>query len=122
RVNLAAPFVRRGLSEALADDEAGIVDQDIKAAELVCCAIDHLLDLPEIGDVRSAGDGPTALGLDLFPNGPAPFARAVVVDCHGAAPGSEREGDFATHVPSRPGHERDPAFKSQYHCILQLAR
>src|SRR5262245_31077374 len=115
RVDLAAPFVGRGVGEALADDEAGVVDEDIEAAELGCCAIDHVLDLPEVGDVGFAGDGPTAPGLDLFHDGPSTVTRGVVVDRHGRALGCERKGDRAAHVAGRAGHERDPALKSQLH-------
>ena len=50
-VDLAAPVLRLGLDEALAQREAGIVDQDVEPAEVLHDRVDHRLHGGKIGDV-----------------------------------------------------------------------
>ena len=54
-VDLAAPVLRRGLDEALAQREPGIVDEDVRAAEILDDRRDHRGHGGEIRDVGLIG-------------------------------------------------------------------
>ena len=71
-VDLAAPLIVVHFPEVLLsrdEGEAGVVDEDVDAAELGDGAIDHRLDLLGLGDVKIEGEGAAAEGADLFGDG-----------------------------------------------------
>jgi hypothetical protein len=61
----AVPLVLGHVHEHPVAGDAGVVDEDVEAAELVDRLPDHRLRLAEVGDVRAVRDGLTALRLDL---------------------------------------------------------
>src|SRR4029078_5228002 len=54
-VNLAMPVVRLRLDEALAQRDAGIVNEDIESAEILDDPVDHRLHSGKIGHVGPVG-------------------------------------------------------------------
>ena len=74
--------------------DAGVVDEDVAAAELIPGGVDEGLAAGGFGDVGLHGDGLSAsLGGDLFLGIFGAFGVAVVVDDEGCAFAGEADGD-----------------------------
>src|ERR1700686_3916948 len=64
-IDLPVPIFRRRFTEALAQHEAGIVDEDVEAAEIGLHARDHASHRFETCDVRAIGLGLAAGLIDV---------------------------------------------------------
>ena len=120
-VDLAMPILGLRLYEALAQRKAGIVDQNVEAAEVFDDLLDHRLDRDKFGDVRLICFGLAAFCRDLADELVRIFRGRAVVDGNACALGGEAERDFAADSAGRARHQRDFAFQPQIHvCSFTL--
>ncbi len=105
------------LGEALVAQDAGVVDDDVDATEVVHRALN---DTVTVDDVVRVGDGGTASGFDLFDNlerGFAVGAFAVgaateVVDDDFGAVFREQQGVGAANTAASTGYDDDFVVKT----------
>ena len=89
---------------------AGVVDQDVDAAEILDDLVHECLRLVEIRSVRAV-----AFGADAFPGqfgfeGLSFFYRRKVRKCNGSSLSGERLGDAPADAARSPRDEGDFAF------------
>src|SRR5262249_49696027 len=104
-----------GLQKTPANGEAGIVDQNIEAAEVVDDAIDHRLDPGKVGDVGLVGFRLAAGAGDLSDQRFGFLRGGPIVDRDACAFGGEAQRDFAADAARGTAHERDLSFQAQVH-------
>jgi hypothetical protein len=63
-VDDAVPFLKRKRLRGFADIDAGVVDENVDAAELAADALDHGCNSRFVGDVGRHGNGPGAKPFD----------------------------------------------------------
>ena len=98
RVDLAVPVLRRGLDEALALREPGIVDQDVQRAEILHDIADHRRDGGEVRDVGLIGLRLAARRRDLGRERLGILGRRAIVD-RDAAPSRARVSAISRPTP-----------------------
>ena len=69
------PLLLGGVDQHPVADEAGVVDEDVEAAERVDCLLHHRLGLGEVGDIGTVGHRLTAERLDLGHDPSRPATR-----------------------------------------------
>ncbi len=96
--------------------DAGIVDEDVRPAELIGAALHHRFDLGRLGHVGAVVDRSELARI------PASISAGVAepVDHQLRAFGSERLGDRQADARGRPRDERDLTFEN--HAVLLAVR
>ncbi len=100
------PFLGREILNGCDVLDAGIVDQDVGAAELFGAALDHSLDFRRLGHVGAVVDRAQLLTFAIDIGG-----VAEAVDHQLRALASERLGDREADARGRARHESNFAFK-----------
>ncbi len=107
------------LGEGLVTQDAGIVDEDIGAAEMLDGVVEHRLPALKRRDVGAVGDRAAAVGLDRVHHllrhrgvGAGAIARtAEIVDHDGGALAREQLGVGLPQAAARAGDQRHLAVK-----------
>ena len=117
-VDLAAPVFRRCLDEAFSQRQAGIVDQDVEAAEVLDDCLHHRLHGGKIGHVGPIGFRLSAFGHDLANQRLHIIARASEVDGKDCPFGGKIERNLAADAAGSTGHQRNLSVQSEVHVRL----
>ena len=108
----------RGVEELAARHHAGVVDENVEAAQAREHQIDHGADLVRARDVRAYGLGPPSelleLGHDFFRSG----GTGVVIHRHVGALAAERERDRAAESATCSGYQCDASVQTSHASIL----
>jgi hypothetical protein len=91
--------------------DAGVVDQDVHAAERLLGLVEQTGDVGALGHVALDGDGLAAGGGDLGHHLVGALAAGGVVDRHGRALGGQGLGDGGPDALRRAGHDGGLACK-----------
>ena len=119
-IDLLAPIFRRAFAEALAEHQAGVVDEDIQPAEVALDARDHLLDHVSVRDVGLVGFRLAAGLLDLGDDRLGLGLRAVIVDGNARARSGQRLADRGADIASAARHERDASLEIDHRNFLLI--
>ena len=103
------------VGERLADLDAGVVDQDVEAAEGLVRVAHEALGLARYADVRAQCDRLPAQLLDPGGDGARAVAAAVVVHRHVGALAREAQRDGLADAAGAAGDERSLALESHAH-------
>jgi hypothetical protein len=112
---MALEVLEVGFGQAGPPDDAGVVDHDVDAPELLDRGVDEGLGALDRGHVAAVGDGRTAGGDDLGGDGgrrsdvltDAAHRAAEVVDHDARAPVGEQQRMGAADAAPRAGDDRD---------------
>src|SRR5581483_11533010 len=107
------------LEEFARTGAAGVVDQDIDAAELAAAALDHRLDRVGPGQVSRGGDDASA-GV----GGGHRFLQRLLAaraHQHAGALGQQRKRDGASDAFAAAGYDRDFVLEPEIHFALLIA-
>ena len=96
--------------------DAGVVDEDVEAAEVLDGGVDDALGLGGLGDVAADGDGLAAGGGDGGDDGVGAGLAGGVVDDDGGAFGGERFGDGGADALGCAGDDCDFACELAHNC------
>ena len=100
--------------------DAGVVDQDVDAAEFTTYRREHVLDFAAICDIRSYGDGPAPELLCLLYNLLGFLRIVATIHRNVRASRGQADTDPPADAPRPPGDDRALAFEPLV-CHVDLA-
>jgi len=114
------PVLALHAHDELVAGDAGVVDQDLQAAELGGDVLYGLLDAFFVGDVHLEAGGLATGGGNFFDHGGQLVFHDVGHGDRGAGLG-QRQGNGAADALRRAGDERNPTFYSRHSCPPKFA-